>query len=116
MLSDRAADLPPILSADIIEFPAARRQSEPPAPIAALRQATDELAERSRALDRQVRSLASQLDGFDRANQTLAVEATRARAISSEAERIAAAIDVGDLDALSTLRDEALRWRSARGL
>jgi uncharacterized protein (DUF3084 family) len=113
MLSDRA-DPPQIRNADIIEFPAARRRSEPQTPVAALRRATDDLAERSRALDRQARSLAGQLAGFDQISRRLAAEATRARAISAEAERVAVAIDAGDLDALNALRDEVLRERAAR--
>ncbi|MEJ0069627.1 MAG: hypothetical protein WDO24_13845 [Pseudomonadota bacterium] len=116
MLTDCDAD-PSIPSADIIELATARRRREPEppiAPLAALCQAAAALVARSCVLERQATALADCFDGLERVSRHLASESLHAQAIAQEAERIAAAIDAGDLDGLCVLRDEALRRRADR--
>jgi hypothetical protein len=97
-------------SADILDLAAARAARHPTSSAAqlagALRAATAGLVTQMAALERRAHALTASLGELTALRGRLGVESRRARAIAAQAERIAAAIDVGDLAALERMQQE----------
>jgi hypothetical protein len=102
-------------SADILDLAAARAARDPRptpapnlgAPLAdALRVATAGLLAQMAALERRTHALTTSLGELTALRGRLGAESRRSRAIAAQAERIAAAIDAGDLVALERLQRE----------
>ena len=96
-------------TAQVIPLRAARaadRPAEPPAGVALARQGARSLADSAARMLACTDKMRASLDVLARNNRVLRDQATRARAIATDAERIAAAIETGDLATLIALRAE----------
>jgi len=123
---DSVAQPPRSRTADIIALDSVRRHAcaAPPdplfgdgaEPLGALRRASAALSRHAAELDRQADAMMGWRAALERTGRRLAEEGRRARAIAAHAERIGAAIEAGDLDALRGLQDEVARLARESGV
>jgi hypothetical protein len=96
-------------TAQVIHLRDVRAPADPPRPVdqaTAMRQASRDLAATAAQLTACSDKMAASMAILARGNAALRTQASRARAIVRDAERIADAIDAGDLNGMIALRAE----------